>query len=231
MNPKMRSRLDVVSSIVLATCAVIMTSGFMYRNFGPGRTGPRSGVQAPVFVQEWRQLEQLGRSIGSSQAPLRIVEFGDFECPACRAFHREFSAARETLRGDVALSFVHYPLEYHRFAGLAARAAECAAAQGRFEEMHNALYEGQDSLGLKPWTGYARDANLSNLPLFEGCIALRDSLDRVVDGRAAGEAVGVLGTPTLLINGWRVSRPPRSGDLIRMAHEIRQGKPIQDVLK
>ena len=77
-----------------------------------------------------------------------MVEYGDYECPACGAAHPMVKAIQKRLGAKLRFVFRNMPLnEIHPYAELAAEAAEAAAAQGKFWEMHDALYEHQDELG------------------------------------------------------------------------------------
>ena len=125
-------------------------------------------------------------------------------------------------------SFVHFPLDFHRFARPAARAAECAAAQDRFDEFADALFEKQDSLGLKPWGAYANAARVPDVLAFDRCVADTVTVARIENGRALGKQLDVQGTPTVLVNGWRLPMPPDSAELSSIISEVLAGKrPVQ----
>src|ERR1700738_5041816 len=86
--------------------------------------------------------------LGPADAPVTLVEYGDYECPACGAAHPMVKAILKRLGAKLRFVFRNMPLsEIHPNAELAAEAAEGAAAQGKFWEMHDALYEHQDELG------------------------------------------------------------------------------------
>jgi protein-disulfide isomerase len=118
----------------------------------------------------------------------------------------------------VARRFVHFPLPQHRFARPAARAAECAALEGRFSEMHDVLMAKQDSFGLKSWTSYARDASVKDTIRFGKCVSQNEKVPRVEDGVALGTQLEISGTPTIVIDGWRFEAPP-SDTLLRQTIE------------
>jgi hypothetical protein len=122
------------SVVAVAVCAIIMATGTVWARFRPAAASIR---QAPrpvsAAVGNWADLEQAGHRIGPASAKLTIVEFGDFECPACGEFEHTLQQVRRAYPKDVAVVFRHWPLPYHKLAYPAARAAECAADQGRFE--------------------------------------------------------------------------------------------------
>jgi protein-disulfide isomerase len=109
---------------------------------------------------------------------------------------------RKKFGADVAFTFVHFPIPGHRFAIPAARAAECAEAQGRFSEMRTLLFAKQDSLGLKSWDAFAEEAKVPDEEQFSKCVASAAPLPRVDAGVAIGEKLRISGTPTMIINGW-----------------------------
>lgn len=139
------------------------------------------------------------------------MQFSDLECPFCRRFHLALRSAQADLDVPVRSVFIHYPLPQHRFAIPAARGSECAREQGRFDEFIDAIFSKQDSLGLRSWVSYARDAAVSDTSAFGSCIARSDVPLRVEQGRTSGDELHVSGTPTVIINGWRYPVPPYEG--------------------
>jgi uncharacterized membrane protein/predicted DsbA family dithiol-disulfide isomerase len=146
---------------------------------------------------------------GSTDAPVAIVEFSDFQCPFCvQAFHD----LRELLRTrpEVSVVFRHFPLDascnagvrrsLHPDACLAACAAECAGQQGRFWEYHDVLFENHENLQRESLFRYAREIRL-DIPTFRTCLDDPATRARVGEDIAAGTRVGVSSTPTLFING------------------------------
>ena len=138
---------------------------------------------------------------GSEDAPL-LVEYGDYECPYSRRAFREIERVERRLEGGLRFAFRHFPLnEIHPHALSAARAAEAAARQERFWEMHDRLFHGQRTLEDEYLLRYARDLGLDVERFDEdrAGAAVLDRVQRDVDsGLASGE---VRGTPTLFING------------------------------
>jgi protein-disulfide isomerase len=139
---------------------------------------------------------------GPLQAPVTIVEYGDFECPYCG---RAEPFVRELLREFVDVRYVwrHLPLsDVHPHAQLAAEAAEAAEAQGAFWEMHDLLLERQDALEPKDLVGYAEELGL-DVDRFE--LELRDHVHtaRIAEDIDSADLSGVSGTPTFFINGRR----------------------------
>jgi len=210
------NRLDRVLSSLLTLAAILIAGVMLYREFSPqsriqrarGEDGP------PVFEKNWRQLLSAGTVSGDTAAPVVIIEIGDLECPACKAAQATVEAVRQRYAHETSLVYVHYPLSYHRFAKPAARAAECAVEHGRFEAFVSKVYEKQDSLGLKPWVSFASEAGITDSARFDSCVREAGPVARIEAGIAAADAFGVRGTPTVFVNGWRLSRMPPSDELL-----------------
>jgi protein-disulfide isomerase len=152
--------------------------------------------------------------MGPAHAPVTIVEFADFECPACRLVTRTaLRAIRAEYPTKVAILFRHWPLSYHPHAYPAARAAECAAAQDRFAEFHDLLYKLQDSLGHKSMSGFAKDAEVPDIAAFDRCDALTDTIPIIEADIPEVTALGGTGTPTIIVNGLQLMTVPDSGSL------------------
>jgi protein-disulfide isomerase len=139
--------------------------------------------------------------MGPDTALLTILYFGDFECSACKQFADMLSAYLAKHTEDVGVVFRHFPLQYHRFAYPSARAAECAADQGRFEAMYRILYAKQDSLGLLTFHELARRASVPDRVRFANCFSESSPVERVERDRAAGTAAQIPGTPGVVIDG------------------------------
>jgi Na+/H+ antiporter NhaA len=139
---------------------------------------------------------------GPVEAPVTVVEYGDFECPYCGQAE---PVVRELLRdfGDVTYVWRHLPLnDVHPNAQQAAEAAEAAAEQGAFWEMHDLLLDHQDALGFDDLLGYAEQLGL-DVPRFEEDLRTRAGARRVAEDVDSADLSGVSGTPTFFINGIR----------------------------
>jgi len=140
---------------------------------------------------------------GNPEGSVTLVEYGDFECPYCGKAHPILMELMQRMGDDIRLVFRHFPLtQLHPDAQMAAESAEAAGAQGRFWEMHDALYENQQSLDPQSLSGYAADLDL-NLPQFQMELAEHTHQPRVREDFAGGIRSGVNGTPSFFINGRR----------------------------
>jgi protein-disulfide isomerase len=224
----MKIKRDAVLAGILVACAVITTGAVLRREFLAPTTALGQVKQKPVLIPHWRDDLVRGIHFGPEAAPVQLTEFADFECPFCGTFYETLKVIRESYPTQVAVVYVHFPLPMHRFAIPAARAAECGGDQGRFEAMHDALFEGQDQFGLKQWDEYASAARVPDIAAFDVCIKKTDSIPRVEEGKALGAKLDVQGTPTIIINGWKLGRPPTQEELDGMVKRILAGKSPVD---
>jgi protein-disulfide isomerase len=140
---------------------------------------------------------------GSLDAPLVLVEYGDFECPYCGRAYPIVKAARRQLGESLALAWRHFPLsESHPHAVSAAEAAEAAGAQGKFWEMHDLLFEHQDALADEDLLAYGRSLGL-DVTRYAAELANGSYREKVRNDFRQGVRSGVNGTPTFFINGTR----------------------------
>jgi protein-disulfide isomerase len=143
---------------------------------------------------------------GSDDAPVTIIEFGDFQCPFCARVRAtlETLMSKEQYRGKIRIAFKQLPLPFHKEAKLAAQAALAANTQGKFWEYHDLLFQNQKALGRQDLEFYASEVGLD-------MVAFRAALDNEVhlaDVEAdLGQSVtfGARGTPHFFINGKRLS--------------------------
>jgi protein-disulfide isomerase len=219
----MTSRIEKVSTVFLTVAATISAVVLVYREFA----APPLASPAPrrlTYEPKWERAVAVGRIDGDVNAPVKLVEFGDLECPFCGAFHSSVLTLQQRFGNRLAYVFVHFPIPSHRFARPAARALECAGEQGRFFEMLTALYAGQDSFGLKSWAGYAEDAGVRQEETFSACVTVKTTLKPIEDGVSIGQELEVRATPTLFVNGWRIGGAVPASRIIEIVDQILAGK-------
>lgn len=201
----------------LVACTGVSTAITIHRAVRSGGDDTHVGpTAAPVAVDDstWRTLRRGGHVLGSERGKVTIVEFGDFECPGCAYYNTRVIPALLTKYGrDLTVRYRHYPLSYHRFARPAARASVCAAEQGRFVAMHDALFTQQRSLSTKSPEQFASEAGLENAQAWAACMrGVRPDAIIDADARVAREA-GVRGTPSFVVEGLMFHVPPDSATL------------------
>ena len=142
---------------------------------------------------------------GPKDAPVHLIIYSDFQCPACRNAIGVVEGIRNQFPHDLKIEFRHFPLEQtHVWAVLAATFAECAAEQNKFWAFHDQVYLNQDlwSRSTDPlpiFASYVKELNLDTQQ-FEACVQNPETLSKIRREHALGVKQGVQSTPTILIN-------------------------------
>jgi protein-disulfide isomerase len=140
---------------------------------------------------------------GTADAAVTLVEYGDYECPYCGAAYPIIKEVQSRMGARLRFVFRNFPITTsHPHAEQAAEAAEAAASQGRFWEMHDLLYENQRHLGEQDLSGYAEQLGL-DVESFGNQLAEHVYAARVHEDFMSGVRSGVNGTPTFYIDGVR----------------------------
>ena len=179
-----------------------------------------------MAVQQQQQLPGLAAPVnsrdhaqGPADAPVTLVEYGDFECPDCGNAYPILGRIQKELGPRLRFVFRHFPrYTIHPHAGIAAQAAEAAAAQGRFWEMHALLFEHQQDLEGGDMVRYALKIGLEPYR-FEQDLSTQVFARRVEEDYDGGVRSGVKGTPTFFINGDRYAGPHEYEPLKRALEE------------
>jgi len=140
---------------------------------------------------------------GPADAPVTLIEYGDYQCPYCGAAYPIVKEVQARMGDRLRFVFRNFPITTkHPRAEAAAEAAEAASAQGKFWEMHDVLYENQERLRDEQLRGYAEQVGL-DLDRFDQELADHVYAERVRDDFMGGVRSGVNGTPTFYINELR----------------------------
>lgn len=149
-------------------------------------------------------ITSLDHARGPDSAPVTPLEYGDYQCPYCAAAYPIIKRVQRQFGTKLRFVFRHFPLtEIHQYAEMAAESAEFAGAHGRFWEMHDLLYENQESLGLPLLFAGVRSLGLSEQSFREA----RAYAPRVRRDFLTGVRSGVRGTPTLFLDGLQYEGP------------------------
>lgn len=164
--------------------------------------------------------------IGANTAGVAIVEYGDFQCPACGQYFPILQQIKQQYGDQISFQFAHFPLvQIHQNAMAAARAAEAAAKQNKFWEMHDLLYTNQNSWSETPnptpyFEGYAKQLNL-DLDQFRKDQASQAVGDTINADVVKVKALGGNSTPTFVINGKKVEKNPGSyEEFVKLIDEL-----------
>jgi protein-disulfide isomerase len=149
-----------------------------------------------------------GYLLGDANAPVQVLEFADFECPACGQFSlvTEPDVRQRLIQtGKVSYRYFDYPLKQHRNSLVASLAAACANDQGKFWQMHDALFFNQPEWSsestsdpMKYFAGYAKQIGL-DVDAWKQCVSEQRHLATILGNREEGNKVGVAQTPTFVI--------------------------------
>ena len=190
-QPSLVRRLCAAVAILAASATSVMTVRGHQKHYAP---------DAPAYRQK-----------GAADAPIVIVEFSDFQCPACRYAVGPAKNLIALYGKDVRFIFKHFPLMQHPLAKGAAIAAECAGRQGRFWDFHDLIYEKQEDwvkdTGGTNLQDYAKSLNL-DLTAFSVCLKDPSAAALVDQDLKDGNDHWILSTPTFFINGKRFIGAP-----------------------
>ncbi len=143
---------------------------------------------------------EAGWRLGPADAPVEIVVFSDFQCPACRVMAPVFKRVVDEYGGRVSFVYRHFPLSQHEFAEGDAVASEAAGEQGRFWEMHDAIFARSGLLTPSQLRGVAAQLGL-DLKRYDDAVASGRARARVQADYEEGKRVGVTGTPYIIVAG------------------------------
>ncbi len=189
-------------SLLLVTAAWCGCAGIS-SNPPASQTPPAAAVtpKAPVVLAQaqFHQLAVSRYAIGSSDAPVTIVEFADYECPYCAMDQPVLAKVMSDYPGRVRLVFRDYPIG-HPHSILYAQAARCAAEQGGFWKMHDYILNHPDQLDPDKLATYASNLGLDGEAL-QSCIASGRYRKSIAADAALAERAGATGTPVFFVNG------------------------------
>jgi protein-disulfide isomerase len=205
--------LENVATGVVAVCAVVITILMVHREFAPP-ANPNE-PRPPVEIKDWRAYAVGNERIGATHAPVTVVEFSDFQCPFCARFSRTLERVRSRHPNDIEIVYRNMPLtELHPYARSAAIAAACAAHQGKFAEYYTLLFQHQDSLGRLEWSGLADRAGITDTASFNACLSSDAIAAAIRSDSLAAASLHVNGTPTVIVNRWRLSDGAPAEDIL-----------------
>jgi protein-disulfide isomerase len=161
---------------------------------------------------------------GELTAPVVLVEYGDYECPHCGHAFPIIKRIQKAMGDDLCFVFRNFPLtEVHPHAQEAAEAVEAAAAQGRFKEMHDIVFDNQEALAADDLVAYAERVGL-DMDRFVSEMETGAHYDRVREDFMSGVRSGVNGTPTFFVNGDRYEDSWEYGPFLANLQRVRDAR-------
>ena len=194
-------RIGVWSTVIL----VLVGSVWALSRYGSTGSSGTAG-----YVAGADEVTATDHVLGNPDASVTLVEYSDFQCPACAGYHPVVKQVMETYGDRVRFIYRHYPLrQIHPNAALAAAAAEAANEQGKFWEMHDLLFARQrswsDNINVKgTFSDYAEELGL-NKDTFSSAMGSDAVKDRIATDEASGNRLSISGTPTFFLNGEKLS--------------------------
>lgn len=188
------SESKVLLGIVAATIAVLGIGVFIFsRPPAPPPSYPKTEL---VPSDAWNK--------GNASASAYLVEFSDFQCPACRQFQPVVDELVEKYKENLTFVYRHFPLDQHRYAVGAAQAAEAAGVQGKFWEMYALLFANQEKFADTLWLDLAKQLDLDS-KRFEDSMLSSSLKEKVERDRTYGISIGINATPTFFLNGAKLT--------------------------
>jgi protein-disulfide isomerase len=222
MNATARNAFIIVLAVIAAVGIALIVNS--QRSSTPASTGGADSRTVTYTVNNETQSVTLTKLTedpfvgarfvqGADSAPVTVVEFADYQCPACAQFANFVASQFKTEfvdTGKVRYAYRDFPLDIHPNAPLAAVAASCANAERRWAAMHDFLFRAQGQWAASSTetfktqlVDYARQLGLDNAA-FQTCLSSNQFEDAIQRDRDAGTRAGLNGTPTFVVNGYRL---------------------------
>lgn len=199
--------LLVVSAVTIAILAgAVLLLG--------GSTSPNQGTKV---ADQTILIRADSNKMGSESAKIKLVEFGDYQCPACGAAYPVITQILSTYKNDTLFVFRNYPLSIHANSTIAAKAAEAAGVQGKYWQMYDALYQNQSTWStsnspIDVFTSYAKTMGLDT-EKFKQDVQSNKFDAKIQEDTNDGNSVGVNATPTFYLNGKQIVGVPNYNNL------------------
>lgn len=215
MSKELKIMLSIVGAVILGAVAL-----FLFANPQP--------KEASKPVDEKSLVREASHATSAKKdAKVKLVEFGDFQCPACGAAYPIVKAVMEQYKDNPEVSFIfrNFPLStIHPNAEIAAEAAEAAGEQGKYWEMFDKIYANQKDWetqkdALPVFKNYATEIGLSDIGKFETNIKNRIYSEIIQSDYKDGESLGVNSTPTFFLNGEQLTGVPNPDELKKKIEE------------
>lgn len=197
MNTKFLVPASIVLAGIIIAVAVIYATGD--QSLEPANNPEPTNFSAPAIDDDV--------ILGEVNAPVTLIEFGDYECPFCK---KMFDESEPQIRkeyietGKVRMVYRDFPLSFHPSAMPAAEASECAKEQGKFWLYHDALFNRQAQLSTLNYVSLAKELGLNEMQ-FKSCVETHKYKSEIENDYQDGLAAGVDGTPATFVNGKLVS--------------------------
>jgi protein-disulfide isomerase len=221
--PPRRPSTNMIATVAVVVLAVVVIGGVLLFN----QSGDPTPTSSGSIPSELRATPDSNKLTESEDDKVTVVEFLDYQCPACAGYYANVTKKIETeYAGRITFVTRNFPLTMHPLAQQSAKAAEAAAKQGKYAEMYHELYDNYQQWAVAPdgeqvssdeqramtlFDSYATAIGL-DLGRFHTDMASAEVQERVDADMAAGEKLGVASTPTIFVNGTKFEPPGQSWD-------------------
>lgn len=194
--------------IVFGLVIAIAAGAGYYFFFAPERPEAPEPASSSLSIDALAENDTVK---GARDAKTILIEYSDFQCPACAAYQPVVKQLAQDFEGKIAIVYRHFPLQQHKHAKLAAYAAEAAGKQGKFWEMHDMIFEMQKEWSPQndardTFVGYAEKLGLDRAR-FISDIGSDEIVDKVDTQQKSGLRAKVNGTPMFFLNGKKLDTP------------------------
>lgn len=190
--------------VMIIVGIVVVVGGFIFI------TRPRANAPSSANASPSNHV------MGANTKNVTLIEYGDYQCPACGQYYPVVKQVTDKYQNDILFQFRNFPLEsIHKNARAGARAAEAADLQGKYWEMHDQLYENQNTWAgssdpLSFFEGYAKAVGITDMAKFDSDYKSA-SVNAVINADLKeGQAIGANSTPTFVLDGTKVTDNPHS---------------------
>lgn len=214
----MTTETKIIGIIVILTL-ILVGSGVFFLSRNQNNPAPTVGEKSVNINMA------LGQKVGSDSAKVKLVEFSDFQCPACKAAEPAVKQVLAKYKDNLQFIYRHFPLPQHKNGRASATLAEEAGEQNKFWEMHNLLFETQESWSIGDPTNFFLDlAGRLELNTDQVKKALESiSYDaKINEDVAEGQSLGVNSTPTFFVNGKKLKLQSFSDLETAVADELKK---------
>lgn len=206
--------------IVLATLLLLFGGVYLFSRGGSSPTNEKK-------INETLLVPAGEYKYTNKETPLTLVEFGDYQCPACGSYHPVVKQLLSDYSDKLNFVFRNFPLSQHQNALISSYAAEAAGLQGKYWEMHNKIYETQNTWSTSSdaksiFDGYAKELGL-DLTKFNTDITSATVKDKVQKDVSDGNAIGINSTPTFFLNGVQIKLVGSYSDFKKVIDDALKG--------
>lgn len=221
--------------IATVTTLILLFGGVFFFSKGGSTTTTQGKVEDTLLVPS-NSFKTAGISDGkylpeSKEASVALVEFGDYQCPACVAYHPLVKETLTIFAGKINFVFRNFPLSQHKNANISAYAVEAAGLQGKFWEMHDKVYESD-----KEWVdqenpsdvfiGYASTFGLDT-DKFKKDMNSSEVKSKVTGDTNDGTLISVNSTPSFFLNGIKIDNPDSIDEFKKLIENTLKNEPVQ----